>query len=372
MGKKSKRNRNMQKFDLPRVSVCTPTYNRRQFIPNIIACFNHQTYPKELIEWVIVDDGTDKIEDLVCDIPQVKYFKYDKKLVLGEKRNIANSKTSGDIVIYMDDDDYYPPTRISYAVKMLMTHPRVLCAGSTQMYIYYNHNQKIYLLGPYGKNHGTAGTFAFKRELLKITRFQDDASFAEEKFFLKGFTVPFVQLDPVHTILCFSHEQNTFDKKKLLDKSNQKCRKTSYTIQKFIKSETIVKLFLQDGDPSPGRSKSNALAVPDGGPAPETARAATEPEGGGEEAPEEEEEAPQEEEQEQEKQRSPEIGGSGFDDPVPDDDPDFGAPPQIFMTDSKGVKRALNSREIVDLLTRQQSTISRLTAELKKRGRCIT
>ena len=48
----------------PFVSVCTPTYNRRPFILSMIKCFEHQTYPKEShMEWIIVDDGTDKIED---------------------------------------------------------------------------------------------------------------------------------------------------------------------------------------------------------------------------------------------------------------------------------------------------------------------
>jgi hypothetical protein len=59
----------------PFVSVCTPTFNRRPFIQMAIKCFEHQTYPRELMEWIIVDDGTDKIEDLVAHLPYVKYFK---------------------------------------------------------------------------------------------------------------------------------------------------------------------------------------------------------------------------------------------------------------------------------------------------------
>ena len=53
---------------LPFVSICTPTFNRRPFIPFMIKCFEHQTYPKDRIEWIIIDDGTDPIEDLVKDI----------------------------------------------------------------------------------------------------------------------------------------------------------------------------------------------------------------------------------------------------------------------------------------------------------------
>ena len=38
----------------PFVSVCTPTYNRRKFIPQLIECFKQQNYPKELMEWIVL------------------------------------------------------------------------------------------------------------------------------------------------------------------------------------------------------------------------------------------------------------------------------------------------------------------------------
>ena len=66
----------------PFVSVCTPTYNRRPFIQSMIQCFLHQTYPADRMEWIVIDDGTDKIGDLLIDIPQVKYFAYDDKMSL--------------------------------------------------------------------------------------------------------------------------------------------------------------------------------------------------------------------------------------------------------------------------------------------------
>jgi glycosyltransferase involved in cell wall biosynthesis len=108
---------------LPFVSICTPTFNRRPFIPYLKKCFEHQTYPKDRMEWIIIDDGTDPIEDLVKDIEQVKYFYYEEKMLLGKKRNLMHSKCSGDIIIYMDDDDYYPEQRISHAVETLLENP---------------------------------------------------------------------------------------------------------------------------------------------------------------------------------------------------------------------------------------------------------
>ena len=223
----------------PFVSICTPTFNRRPFIESMIKCFKHQDYPKDRMEWIIIDDGTDKIEDLVSGIKQVKYFKYDKKMNLGEKRNLMHQKSKGQILVYMDDDDYYPPKRVSHAVEMLQSHPEALCAGSSEIYIYFKHIQKLYQFGPYGANHATAGTFAFKRKLLQDHKY-DDASLAEEKAFLKNYTVPFVQLDPLKTILVFSHDHNTFDKKKLLENLHpQYVKESEKTVEMFIKEADL-------------------------------------------------------------------------------------------------------------------------------------
>jgi glycosyltransferase involved in cell wall biosynthesis len=233
----------------PLVTLCTPTFNRRPFIPIMIKCFEHQTYPKDKIEWIIVDDGTDKIEDLVIHIPQVKYFKFDEKLTLGKKRNISNEKASGEILIYIDDDDYYPPDRISHAVETLKNNPKALCAGSSAMFIHFKHINKMLQFGPYGPNHSTAATFAFRKELLKQTRFNEESSVAEEKQFLKDYTVPFVQLDPTKTIVVFSHNHNSFDKKELLNEGqNPTIHETALTPMDLVKEPEILKFFIEDID----------------------------------------------------------------------------------------------------------------------------
>jgi glycosyltransferase involved in cell wall biosynthesis len=252
MGKGKKKD--VKKKIYPLVSVCTPTYNRRPFIQTMFECFRNQTYPRNRIEWIIVDDGTDKIKDLIdeSNIPEIKYFAVDEKLTLGAKRNLMHTKTTGSIIVYMDDDDYYPPERISHAVEKLQSNKQALCAGSSELYIYFKHIQKMYQCGPYGPNHATAGTFAFRKELLSITKYNENASLAEEKEFLHNYTIPFVQLDPLKTILVFSHEHNTFDKRRMLENPNPKYTKVSdKTIEMFIKytsEESIKKYFMKDID----------------------------------------------------------------------------------------------------------------------------
>ena len=229
--------------ELPFVSVCTPTFNRRPFIKYALKCFEHQDYPKDKLEWVIIDDGTDKIEDLVKDIPRVKYYKYDEKMILGRKRNIMHEKCSGDIIVYMDDDDYYPPTRVRHAVNKLMNNEEALCAGSSILHVWYTDLNKIIRFGPYGPKHATAGTFAFKRKLLEISKYDESRCFAEEKSFLKNYTIPFVQLDSKKTILVFAHEQNTVDKKKIVHDNNKHMNYTDLKVTDFIEDPDFIEFY---------------------------------------------------------------------------------------------------------------------------------
>lgn len=238
----------------PFVSVCTPTFNRRPFIENMFQCFRNQNYPKNRIEWIIVDDGTDKINDLIAkaNIPQIKYYSLPEKVSLGKKRNLMHSYAKGSIIVYMDDDDYYPPDRISHAVERLESNKTALCAGSSEIYIYFKTLNRMVKCGPYGPNHATAGTFAFRAELLQQTKYEDHAALAEERAFLKNYTIPFVQLDPMKTILVFSHEHNTFDKRKMLENPHPDYLKTStLTVDDFIKcknEENIKDFFMNRVD----------------------------------------------------------------------------------------------------------------------------
>ena len=253
MGKNNNKNKKNSK-NYPFVSVCTPTFNRRPFIETMFECFRNQDYPKSRIEWIIVDDGTDKIEDLIekSNIPQIRYFKVDKKMFLGAKRNYMHKYAQGSIIVYMDDDDYYPPERISHAVERLQSDPKALCAGNSEIYVYFKTLSKMIQCGPYHDTHATAGTFAFKKQLLEQTQYEEGAAIAEERAFLKGYTIPFVQLDPLKSILVFSHDHNTFDKRRMFDNPDpQYFKESDKTVDTFIRKENekpIKDFFMRDID----------------------------------------------------------------------------------------------------------------------------
>ncbi len=227
----------------PFVSVITPTYNRRKFLPALIECYKHQSYPKERMEWIILDDGSDCVRDVFEEaaksIPNLRYLREDNKLLIGAKRNRLNREAKGEIIVAMDDDDYYSPDRVNHAVVSLNRDPKVELAGASEIYIYFSDIQKIYKLGPYHKKHATNGTMAWRRSYALTHTYDETVTHAEERSFLEDYKHPMVQLDPFKVMLVMSHSENTFDKKKIRDESSPFVKATSMDLKAFIKSKVL-------------------------------------------------------------------------------------------------------------------------------------
>jgi glycosyltransferase involved in cell wall biosynthesis len=225
----------------PFVSIVTPTYNRRRFIPWLIQMVEHQEYRKDRMEWIILDDGQDKVKDLfeaaAQRLPTVRYIALDEKLTIGAKRNRLNEEAKGAIVVAMDDDDYYPPCRVSAVVNAFKQKPTYELAGASEIYMYYSDIKTIYKLGPYNPNHATNGTMAWRSSYGKAHRYDETVTHSEERSFLEDYKHPMIQLDPFKVMLVMSHSENTFDKKKLRDQESPFVKKTDLKLKVFLKEK---------------------------------------------------------------------------------------------------------------------------------------
>lgn len=202
------------------------------------------------MEWIILDDGSDPVEDLfqaaAATIPNLRYIRDPEKKVIGAKRNRLNDEAKGEIIVAMDDDDYYPPERVAAAVKAFRAQPKVNLAGSSEVYMYYSDIKEIYKLGPYNPNHATNGTMAWRRSYAATHRYDETVTHAEEKSFLEGYKHPMIQLDPKKVMLVMSHSENTFDKKKMREQENNPLvKKTVMKLRDFIKEKPL-RDFFQD------------------------------------------------------------------------------------------------------------------------------
>lgn len=206
------------------VSVITSTCNRSRFIPALLECYRHQDYNPDLMEWLILDDSigdeqkkTQALFDTFSDtMPNIFYIHSPQKQVMGYKLNHLCSLARGDIIIVMDDDDFYPPTRVSVAVAAFKAEPEKQIAGCSKVYMYFQDEGAVYCAGPYSDGHALNCTIAFRSSYLKNHRYDSAEVCAVERAFTHDFSEPMIQLDSKRTILHMVHSENTFkDKKKI-------------------------------------------------------------------------------------------------------------------------------------------------------------
>lgn len=115
----------------PEFSIVMPTYNRRQCIKTAIDSVLNQTYDK--FELLIVDDGsTDGTEEYVkqtyqqqLDAQKIRYFKTTKAGV-SHARNIGLKNSRNEWICYLDTDDYYDKSYLSYVSSAIMNNPGYL------------------------------------------------------------------------------------------------------------------------------------------------------------------------------------------------------------------------------------------------------
>ena len=229
----------------PFVTVVTPTYNRRKFIPHLISMYASQTYPKDRMEWIIYDDGTDKVEDMFKNLPfpNVRYIYNPEKKNIGYKRNRMNEVATGEIVVAIDDDDYYPPDRVSHCVHKFRQFPEAEMAGAVEMFMYYSDIKVIYALGPYHPSHVTNGTMAWRKSY-NVNKYDEQVTHAEETSYLRGMNgKPMIPLDPMKTILVMSHSKNTYDKVQLRNNNDPFLKESTMKLRNFIKDKKLREFF---------------------------------------------------------------------------------------------------------------------------------
>ncbi|MCZ9150456.1 glycosyltransferase [Escherichia albertii] len=209
----------------PFVSVVTPTWNRSVFLPYLLYMYRYQDYPADRRELVILDDSPqshqhiiDRLTDGTPEVFNIRYIHHPEKLPLGKKRNMLNDLASGEYILCMDDDDYYPADKISWTITMMQKH-RALISGSDQIPIWYSHINRIFKSRSFGPRNILNGTFCYHRNYLKKHRYDDDCNLGEEKSFTDNFSVNPLQLPGERAILCISHSHNTFDKDFILGAS---------------------------------------------------------------------------------------------------------------------------------------------------------
>jgi hypothetical protein len=202
--------------ELPDVSIVTLTYNRRIFMPLAQYCYMIQSYPENKLEWVIVDDGEDSIEDTLIGISNVKYVRLDSKTSIGEKRNIGVRSAMYDTIVMMDDDDVYPNNSILHRVAMMGKEPKKQCVFTTTIPCYDIQKHISFMnVPPYGlpmAQRVSEASLAFTRQFWEDRKFSD-IQIAEGNAFIHGREEMCREVSPQEVIVSLVHSKNTSARK---------------------------------------------------------------------------------------------------------------------------------------------------------------
>ena len=229
--------------DYPMVSIITPTYNRRHVFSMAVRNFYEFAYPPEKLEWIIVDN-TPLEEEGVGDMfpvkdKRIKYYRITnddnksegdndvegdesskhQRFSIAKMRNLAVERASHDIIIHMDDDDYYPPESVIARVKVLLHYKKdgIGCVGSSEIGIYDILNNASNLSSD-GQLTMSEASMGYYKSFWENGKF-DELEFAGEyKSFIQNRFEQIIDIPYSFILIAISHNKNhTGNIRKVID-----------------------------------------------------------------------------------------------------------------------------------------------------------
>jgi len=203
--------------NLPDVSILTITKNRRVFMPLAKYSYMIQSYPEDKLEWVIVDDGDDPIEDTLIGVPNVVYIKCDPGMTISQKRNLAVKNAMYDIMVTMDDDDVYPNNSVLQRVAMMLKEPVKQCGFCTTIPCYditkFSSFMNVPPMTLRMSERVSEATLVFTRQFWNQGKFDEKVHVGEGNAFIRGREQMCRELSPQDVIVSLIHPKNTSSRK---------------------------------------------------------------------------------------------------------------------------------------------------------------
>ncbi len=222
--------------DMPYVSIITPTRNRPVLFQIVKRNMMLLNYPDHKIEWIIVDDSDNDLSntDLKIGNVKIRYFHLDKVTSISDKRNFGASKAEHEIIVHMDDDDYYNPDSLFSRVKTLITNSkRYGCVGISDYAVYHLIDDYSFKINT--QNISEASMCYFK-SFWEKQQFKEDPR-GEGYCFLKGRRKQCLTIQYQFCMVAITHGKNITNNLRSVDlskKNHSIFNNWTYSTQRFF------------------------------------------------------------------------------------------------------------------------------------------
>lgn len=203
------------------ISILVPTYNRHRFLPLFLRNLKVQEYPHNLLTVIIDDDGTEPFipDNMLKDVTEhifpmkLIYKKSNHKRTIGKKRNDLVKSATTKIVAFMDDDDVYMPTYLSYSYETLKQN-KVGCVGSAQMIFTMSEKDfEVFAIDCGSRKHLIhEATMMMTKKWFRASCGYENSSAGEGKNIFVGMENSVALTDVINCMICLQHPWNTVDK----------------------------------------------------------------------------------------------------------------------------------------------------------------
>ncbi|EOP57455.1 MULTISPECIES: glycosyltransferase [Bacillus cereus group] len=219
------------------VSIIAVT-KRENFLENVFNNYERQRYKEKELIIILNNDAMDidRWQNKAQDIENIRVFRLESSITLGECYNFAIPKTKYDCIAKFDDDDYYSSYYLEEAMKGLQVSGADMVGKST-IFIYYLGNQmltlfnekkefmELYLEEELYEKYLVGATLVFKKRIFGDVTFER-VNDGEDTLFLKAclkrgfklystskYNYVYIRYPNIR------HHTSTFQEHKLLEKS---------------------------------------------------------------------------------------------------------------------------------------------------------
>ena len=218
---------------LPKVSIITPTNGRPKHMKLALTNYRLFDYPRDRLEWIVVDDGAHDIAKMFPkDDQSIKYYHlspyckaelhkmlkesiresnknrgkkkkrnklraihnphfHNLRVPLGMKRNICIKYATGDLIFHMDDDDLYFSGAVKHAVAELLKgwNDGIRCVGAGTVGVFHTNRyiSALYSRTQYDNSYKQVleHTLCYDKNFWEQRKFDNQDVSAEGTAFLK-------------------------------------------------------------------------------------------------------------------------------------------------------------------------------------------